>query len=47
MLSEVDALLAEGTPEPAKLSGFKLRLEEKLETIKLLDTELLNLIEEE
>ena len=47
VLSEVDALLAEETPEPAKLSGFKLRLEEKLETIKLLDTELLNLIEEE
>ena len=47
MLSEVDVLLAVRTPEPTKLSGLKLRLEEKLETLKRLDTELLDLLEDE
>ena len=48
MLNEVDALLAaDTTPEIAKLTQLKLVIEEKLETLKLLDAEILDLLEEE
>lgn len=47
MLNEVDALLAEEPPKLTKLSPLKLSLEEKLATLKLLDNEILDLIEEE
>ena len=47
MLTQIDTLLAEESPDLSKLSQLKLSLQEKLETIKLLDGEMLGLIDEE
>ena len=47
MLNQIDGLLAEEAPDVSKLSQLKLSLQEKLETLKLLDGEILELIEED
>ena len=47
MLSQIDALLEQESPDLSKLSQLKLSLHEKLETLKLLDGEMLDLVEEE
>lgn len=46
MMSKVDNLMAEDTPDPAILSRLKLSLNEKLDVLKQLDGEILALIEE-
>ena len=47
MLNQIDALLADGTPDVSKLSQLKLSLQKKLGTIKLIDGKFLDLIEED
>ena len=47
MLTQVEGLLAASTPDVARLSQLKLSLQEKLETLKLLDGEIIDLIEED
>ena len=47
MLNQIDGLLAEEAPDVSKLSQLKLSLQEKLETLKLLDWGILELIEED
>ena len=47
MLSQIDTLLEQESPDLSKLSQLKLSLHEKLETLKLLDGEMLDLVEEE
>ena len=47
MLSQIDVLLEQESPDLSKLSQLKLSLHEKLETLKLLDGEMLDLVEEE
>ena len=42
MLTQIDTLLTEDPPDLARLSQLKLSIQEKLETIKLLDGELLD-----
>ncbi len=46
-LTKVDDVFAAGTADEATLSQLKLILEEKLDTLKLLDTEISELIEED
>ena len=46
MLTQINVLLADESPDLSKLSQLKLSLQEKLETIKLLDGEMLGLIDE-
>ena len=46
MLTQIDTLLAEESPDLSRLSQLKLSLQEKLETLKLLDGEILGLIDE-
>ena len=46
MLTQIDTLLAEESPNLSKLSQLKLSLQEKLDTLKLLDSEMLGLIDE-
>ena len=46
MLSQIDELLAQESPDLAKLSQLKLSLQEKLETLKLLDGEMVDLVKE-
>ena len=46
MLTQINALLADESPDLSKLSQLKLSLQEKLETIKLLDGEMLGLVDE-
>jgi len=46
MLTQLDTLLAEECLDISKLSQLKLSLQEKLENLKLLDREMLDLIEE-
>ena len=47
MLTQVEGLLAASTTDVARLSQLKLSLQEKLETLKLLDGEIIDLIEED
>jgi len=47
MVKKVDDLLAEDTPNTSKLAQVKLSLEEKLDVIKQLDSEILDLVDEE
>ena len=47
MLTQIDTLLTEDPPDLARLSQLKLSIQEKLETIKLLDGELLDLVGED
>lgn len=47
MLTQINALLTEDPPDLSKLSQLKLSIQEKLETIKLLDGELLDLVSED
>ena len=47
ILSQIDVLLEQESPDLSKLSQLKLSLHEKLETLKLLDGEMLDLVEEE
>ena len=47
MLNQIDGILAEETPDVSKLSQLKQSLQEKLETLKLLDGEILELVEED
>ena len=47
MLNQIDSILADGMPDVSKLSQLKLSLQEKLETIKHIDGEILDLIEED
>ena len=47
MLNQIDAILADGTPDVSKLPQLKQSLQEKLESIKLIDGEILDLIKEE
>ena len=46
MLMQIDMLLAGESPNLLKLSQLKLSLQEKLDTLKLLDSEILGLIDE-
>ena len=46
MLSQIDELLAQENPDLSKLSQLKLSLQGKLETLKLLDGEMVDLVEE-
>ena len=46
MLTQIDTLLVEESPNLSKLSQLKLSLQEKLDTLKLLDSEMLGLIDE-
>ncbi|XP_065895078.1 uncharacterized protein [Dysidea avara] len=46
MITQIDTILLEDSPDIAKLSQLKLSLQEKLETIKILDGELLDIVEE-
>ena len=47
MLNEVDTLMAEPSPELSKLSQLRMSIEEKLKTLKLLDDNIIDLIEDE
>ena len=47
MLTRINVLLVEDPPDISKLSQLKLSIQEKLETIKLLDGEMLDLVDEE
>ena len=47
MLKQVDGLLAASEPDVTRLSQLKLSLQEKPETLKLLDGEIVDLVEEE
>lgn len=47
MMRQIDELLADTTPQEQRLAQLKLSLEEKLQTLKLLDTEMLQLLKEE
>ena len=47
ILSQIDVLLKQESPDLSKLSQLKLSIHEKLETLKLLDGEMLDLVEEE
>ena len=47
MLNQIDGLLTEKVTDVSKLSQLKLSLQEKLETFKLLDGEILELIKED
>ncbi len=47
MLGQVDSELATPSPELTRLSQLRCSLEEKLETLKLLDAEILDLVEDE
>jgi len=47
MITQTETLLSEETPNVVKLSQSKLSLQEKLETIKVLDGEMLELMEDE
>ena len=47
MLNQIDGILAEETPDVSKLSQLKQSLQEKLETLKLLDGEILELVQED
>ena len=44
MLNQIDGILADSTPDVSKLSQLKLSVQEKLETLKLLDGEILELV---
>lgn len=46
ILFQIDALLGEGCPDLSKLSKLMLSFQEKLKTLKLLDGEMLDLIQE-
>ena len=46
MLTQIDNLLAEESPDLSKLSQLRLSLQEKLDTLKLLDGEMFDLVEE-
>ena len=46
-MRQIDELIATDSPDRARLSLLRLPLKEKLETIKALDTEVGDLIEEE
>ena len=46
MLTQVEESLAASPPDVARLSQMKLSLQEKLETLKLLDGEIVDLTEE-
>ena len=46
ILTQIDTLLIEESPNLSKLSQLKLSLQEKLDTLKLLDSEMLGLIDE-
>ena len=46
MLTWINALLIEDPPDISKLLQLKLSIQEKLETIKLLDGEMLDLVDE-
>ena len=46
MLSQIDALLREESSDLSKLQQLRLSLQEKLETLRLLDGEMLDLVEE-
>ncbi len=47
MLHQVDGLLTAPTPDKSRLRTLNLSLQEKLETLKVLDGEVLDLVEEE
>ncbi len=47
MIGQVDSELAALSPELTRLSQLRRSLEEKLETLKLLDVEILDLVEDE
>jgi len=47
MIAQIDTILSEDSLDVAKLSQLKLSVQEKLETIKTPDRELLDLVEEE
>ena len=47
MLTRINALLVEDPPDISKLSQLKLSIQEKLETIKLLHGEMLDIVDEE
>ena len=47
LLNQIDAILAEREPDGDKLALLKLSLKEKLETLKLLDSEIVELTPEE
>ena len=47
MLNQIDTILSSEAPDVSKLSQLKLSIQEKLETIKQLDGEILELIEED
>ena len=46
-MRQIDELIATDTPDRARLSLLRLSLKEKLETIKALDADVIDLIEEE
>ena len=47
LLNQTDAILADAHPDSDRLALLKLSLTEKLETLKLLDSEIVELIPEE
>ena len=47
MMGKIDSILGAGSPDTSTLSLMKLTLQEKLETIKVLDSEIVELIDDE